>query len=76
MLEPKHPALSTVRQCALLGISHSGLYSRPKVHSPEDLDLMGRMDQQYLATPFYGSRRMKAWLNREGHRQGNTEVAG
>jgi len=35
---------------------------------------MKRMDEQYLATPFYGSRRMKAWLNREGHRQGNTEA--
>jgi len=35
---------------------------------------MKRMDEQYLATPFYGSRRMKAWLNREGHRQGTTEA--
>ena len=23
---------------------------------------MARMDRQYLKTPFYGSRRMKAWL--------------
>ena len=27
---------------------------------------MREMDQQYLETPFYGSRRMKAWLDRQG----------
>ena len=25
------------------------------------------IDQQYLVTPFYGSRRMKVWLGRQGH---------
>ena len=29
---------------------------------------MKQIDQQYLATPFYGSRRMKVWLDRQGHR--------
>ena len=28
---------------------------------------MKLIDQQYLATPFYGSRRMKVWLDRQGH---------
>ena len=27
---------------------------------------MGESDRQYLETPFYGSRRMKAWLERSG----------
>ena len=27
---------------------------------------MGEMDRQYLETPFYGSRWMKAWLERHG----------
>ena len=27
---------------------------------------MGESDRQYLKTPFYGSRRMKAWLGRRG----------
>ena len=27
---------------------------------------MREMDRQYLATPFYGSRRMKVWLERQG----------
>ena len=29
------------------------------------MSLMGRIDRQYLSTPFYGSRRMSVWLRRE-----------
>ena len=53
-------------QCALLGVSRSSIYYRPKGASEEDLSLMREIDRQYLATPFYGSRRMQAWLNRQG----------
>jgi len=69
MVDRQYPALSTVRQCALLGISRSSVYYRPRVSSPKDLALMKQLDQQYLATPFYGSRRMrmKVWLDRQGH---------
>ena len=56
MVDRQHPALSTVRQCALVGISRSSLYYRRKGTSPE---VMEAIDQQYLATPFYGSRRMR-----------------
>jgi putative transposase len=68
MVDRQHPTLSIARQCTLLDISRSSLYYRPKVHSPEDLDLMKRMDRQYLAAPFYGSRRMVIWLRWQGHR--------
>ena len=37
MVHRQHPALSTVRQCALVGISRSSLYYRRKGTSPEDL---------------------------------------
>ena len=57
------PPLS--RGQALLGISRSSLYYRPKGTSGADLSLMGRIDRQYLSTPFYGSRRMSVWLRRE-----------
>ena len=67
MVDRRHPGLSTVRQCALLSISRSSLYYRPRGHSQKDLALMEQIDQQYLATPFYGSRRMKVWLGRQGH---------
>ena len=66
MVEWGHPSFSVVRQCALLGISRSGLYYQRKGPSAEDLSLIKEMDRQYLETPFYGSRRMRAWLKREG----------
>ena len=34
---------------------------------PEGPGPQKQLDQQYLATPFYGSRRMKVWLDRQGH---------
>ncbi len=66
MVDREHPSLPIVRQCALLGVSRSSLYYRAKDASEEDLSLMGGMDRQYLETPFYGSRRLKAWLDRQG----------
>ena len=66
MVDRKHPNLPIVRQCALVGVSRSSLYYRPKATSEENLSLMREMDRQYLETPFYGSRRMKAWLERRG----------
>ena len=74
MVERDHPALSTVRQCTLLDISRSSLYYQPRGTSAEDQVLMKLMDQQYLATPFYGSRRMKIWLQRQGHPVGRKRV--
>ena len=67
MVDRQHPVLSTVRQCALIGISRSSVYYRPRGTSSKNLAMMKLIDQQYLTTPFYGSRRMKVWLGREGH---------
>ena len=61
----EHPTLPIVGQWDLLGVSRSSLYHLSKVASEEDLSLMREMDRQYLETPFYGSRRMKAWLERQ-----------
>ena len=49
-----------------MGVSRSSLYYRPKETSQQDLSLMRELDRQYLETPFYGSRRMKASLDRQG----------
>ena len=37
------------------------------MESEENLHLMRLLDEQYLRTPFYGVRRMTAWLQREGY---------
>ena len=66
LADRRHGSLSIVRQCALLGVSRSSLYHRPKETSQQDLFLMRELDRQHLKTPFYGSRRMKASLDRQG----------
>lgn len=75
MIEPKHRKLSLVRQSRLLGVSRSALYYQPADPSAYELELMALMDRQYLKTPFYGSRRMKAWLEAEGHVVNRKRVA-
>lgn len=67
LLELGHPQLSLRRQCALLGLARSSLYDRPVPVSAEDLQLMRLLDEQYTATPFYGVRRMTAWLRGLGY---------
>ncbi len=58
--------LSIVAQCRLLKVARSTLYWHAAAVSEDDLRLMRRLDEQYLRTPFYGSRRMVAVLHREG----------
>ena len=58
--------LSIVAQCRLLKVARSSLYWRPAAVSEDDLRLMRRIDELYLATPFYGARRMVAALHRDG----------
>jgi putative transposase len=63
----RHPSLSIKHQCDLLGISRSGLYYQPKGISDEDLVHMKLIDRQYLATPFYGARKIAACLKSQGY---------
>ena len=74
MVDREHPSLFMTRQCALLGVSRSGLYYRSRGTSEEDLVLMQTMDRQYLETPFFGSRRMRVWLERQGMVVGRKRV--
>jgi len=74
MVDRRHPSLSVVCQCRLLDISRSGLYYQPTGISEEDLTLMKLLDRQYLATPFYGARKMAAWLGKQGHRVNRKRV--
>ena len=54
------------RQCALLGLNRASLYYEPAGETAENLRLMRLIDGEYTAHPFYGSRRMTAWLSRRG----------
>ena len=65
-IEVDHPELSVTRQCALLGLSRSSRYYAPVPAEASDQALLRQIDRQYTATPFYGVRRMTAFLRREG----------
>ena len=58
--------MSIRRQCELLDLNRSSFYLPPATESAENLRLMRLIDEQFLATPFYGSRRMTASLVRSG----------
>jgi putative transposase len=67
MIEPAHEQISLRRQCALLGLSRAGLYYEPRLENEQTLLLMRLLDEQYTRTPFYGIRRMTAWLRTQGY---------
>lgn len=62
----EHPEVSLTRQCELLDVSRRSTYYRARPANPEDLRLMRLIDEQYLKTPFYGSRKMTVFLTTEG----------
>lgn len=67
LIEPTLDEISIVRQCELLGLSRSSHYYQSAPTSDLNLKLMRLIDEQYTATPFYGSPRMTAWLRRQGY---------
>jgi putative transposase len=67
LVEREDRALPVSQQCRLLAVSRSSVYRRPAEVSGEDRAIMALIDRQYLERPYYGSRRMTAWLAREGH---------
>jgi len=50
----------------LLAVSKGAFYYEPVGIDPYSLELMDLLDRQFTETPFYGSRRLTAWLNRQG----------
>jgi len=68
LIDFDHEEISVARQCDLLGLSRSSLYYKAeRGDAAYNRDLMNLIDRQYTETPFYGSRRMAAWLNSLGH---------
>ena len=67
MIDSNHLKLSVVRQCRLVSISRSSFYYEGSGESELNLELMRRIDEQFLETPFYESRQMTRWLRRQGY---------
>jgi putative transposase len=66
VLDRSHSELSIRRQCVLLGLARSGVYRPRPAAKEDDLAVMRRLDELFLAHPFLGSRRMAAMLQAEG----------
>ncbi len=67
MVDPKHRRLSITSQCQLVSIARSSFYYEGRGESPLNLRLMRLIDEQFLETPFFGSRQMTRWLRRQGY---------
>jgi len=75
LIEPAHPQMSIARQCDLVGLPRSTAYCPTQGESAENLTLMRLLDQQYTDTPYYGIRRMTAWLRSQGYAVNHKRVA-
>jgi putative transposase len=69
-----YPELSITRQCELLSLSHSSYYYHPQDISEEEITLLRLLDEQYLKTPFYGSRKMTVYLRDLGYQVNRKRV--
>jgi putative transposase len=58
----------------LLGLNRSSLYYEPAPETHENLRLMRLIDEQYTRCPFYGSRRIAAWLHEQGEQVNRKRV--
>jgi putative transposase len=73
-IEMDHPRLSISRQCELLGLSRSSYYRTPWMETEENQELMRLIDEEYTRHPFLGSRGMKRYLRRQGHKVNRKRV--
>ncbi len=73
-VQTDHPRLSITRQCELVGIARSSFYYTGKGETPLNLKLMRLIDEQFLATPWYGSRQMARYLRRQGYNVGRKRI--
>ena len=57
-----------------MSIARSSFYYEGHGESALNLYLMRLIDEQFLETPFYGSRQMTRWLCRQGYTVGRKRV--
>lgn len=74
MVDPKNKKVSISKQCRLLAVSRSGFYYERKGENPLNLKLMRLIDEQFLKTPYYGSRQMARYLRRCGYCVGRQRI--
>lgn len=68
MVDTSNRKLSVSKQCKLLNVNRSTVYYKKRPIKSLDLELMKRIDEQYLKTPSWGSRSMRNHLCRLGYK--------
>ncbi|HEY7417912.1 MAG TPA: IS3 family transposase [Ktedonobacteraceae bacterium] len=66
LVERREGELPLSLQANLLSLSRSSLYYQPRPPSAEEVQIKHRIDEIYTQSPFYGSRKIAAQLQREG----------
>lgn len=66
MIDRTHE-LSISRQAKVLNISRGSVYYQSRPLSAGALEIMRRIDEQFLETPFFGVRQMTWHLKNDGH---------
>ena len=74
MIDMDHPGLSVSKQCELLDLSRASYYRNPGMETEKNQKLMRMIDEEYTRHPFLGSRGMKRYLRRQGHKVNRKRV--
>lgn len=77
MIEPDNRKISVRRQFDLLNLPRSSYYRRivsGQGETAENLELMRLIDEEYTRRPFYGTRKMRDYLRRTGHKVNRKRV--
>jgi len=70
MIEPGNTNLSVAKQCELIALPRSSYYRNANYanKTEENLLLMSLIDEEYMRHPFLGSRKLRNYLRRQGHK--------
>lgn len=78
MIDANHPTLSIARQCQLISLSRASYYRSVDTdigtETPENLELMRLIDEEYTRHPFYGSRQLRNYFRRQGRVVGRKRI--
>lgn len=64
MIEVDNPIISISRQCEILSVARSTFYYKPVEKNDSDIKIMDIIDEIYTQYPFYGRRRITAYLRK------------
>ncbi len=75
MMEPDNNRISISKQCELLRLPRSSYYlDVQEDESEQNLKLMRLIDEEYTKHPFLGTRKMRDFLRRKGHKVNRKRV--